>query len=132
MPAGKIEAVKNFALPAMKAASSAAAGRTEGTSGYCKSERSEMSYLPKPDNNLTWAILSTLCCCLPLGIVAIVKALEVNTLYYTGHYEQAVLKAESARNWAMWAAITGVAINVVYFLLTLSLPDVSGMALLDV
>ena len=29
---------------------------------------------PKPDNNLVLAIICTICCCLPLGIVGIVKA----------------------------------------------------------
>ena len=37
--------------------------------------------LPKPDNNLVLAIFTTICCCLPFGIVAIVKASSVNTLY---------------------------------------------------
>src|SRR4051794_27850110 len=33
---------------------------------------------PKPDSPLAWAIASTLCCCLPFGIVAIVYAAQVN------------------------------------------------------
>ncbi len=32
----------------------------------------------KPDNFLVWAILSTVLCCLPLGIVAIVYANKVD------------------------------------------------------
>ena len=38
---------------------------------------------PCPPNYLVWAILSTLCCCQPLGIVAIIFAANVNkfTLY---------------------------------------------------
>ena len=30
---------------------------------------------PKPDSNLVWGILATILCCLPLGIVSIVKAI---------------------------------------------------------
>ena len=33
-----------------------------------------------PDNNLVWAILSTVLCCLPLGIVAIIKSTLVSVL----------------------------------------------------
>ncbi len=36
---------------------------------------------PPPDNNLVWAILVTVFCCLPLGIVSIVKSSQVNTLW---------------------------------------------------
>lgn len=32
---------------------------------------------PKPDSNLVWGILTTILCCLPLGIVSIVKASKV-------------------------------------------------------
>ena len=38
----------------------------------------------KPDNNLVWAILSTVLCCMPLGIVAIIKATSVDTLWTAG------------------------------------------------
>ena len=34
-----------------------------------------------PDSNLVWAILCTVLCCLPLGIVAIVKAASVEKLW---------------------------------------------------
>ena len=33
---------------------------------------------PKPDNWLVWAILSTILCCLPLGIVSIIYATKVD------------------------------------------------------
>ena len=32
-----------------------------------------------PDNKLVWSILVTLFCCLPFGIVAIIKSAEVNS-----------------------------------------------------
>ena len=38
----------------------------------------------KPDSNLVWAILTTLICCLPFGVVAIVKACKVDSLWANG------------------------------------------------
>ena len=32
---------------------------------------------PKPDNNMVLAIACTVCCCLPFGIVGIIKASKV-------------------------------------------------------
>ena len=49
-------------------------------------ENNNPQMMPKPDNNLVLAIFSTVCCCLPLGIVAIIKACSVNTLYAAGNY----------------------------------------------
>lgn len=40
----------------------------------------------KPSSNLVWAILATLFCCLPLGIVAIVFAAQVDSKYNSGDY----------------------------------------------
>ena len=40
-------------------------------------------------NYLTQAILVTLCCCVPLGIVAIVQASKVNSLLAKGQYGEA-------------------------------------------
>ena len=67
------------------------------------------------------AVLSTLCCCLPLGIVAIIKASKVNTLYYSGQYEEAVLMADSARKWSIWALVAGVVLSIVNTMLQLFL-----------
>lgn len=35
----------------------------------------------KPNNYMVLAIFTTVCCCLPLGIVAILKANSVDSLY---------------------------------------------------
>ena len=72
---------------------------------------------PAPDNNLVWAILSTLFCCLPLGIVSIVKAASVNSLWAQGQYDQSQRASEDAKRFAMWGAVAGVVVAVLYFIL---------------
>lgn len=61
--------------------------------------------MPKPATNMVWAILSTIFCCLPLGIVAIVKAASVDSHYYAGRYLEAIQASRSAANWSAWSAI---------------------------
>ena len=60
------------------------------------------------------AILTTVLCCLPLGIVSIVKSSQVNSLWYQGFYAEAHKAAADARKWAMWSAITTGIILVLY------------------
>lgn len=66
---------------------------------------------PKPDNNLVLAIICTICCCLPLGIVGIVKANKVNGLYYAKQYEAANLAAQEAKKWSLIGMGVGLFIN---------------------
>ena len=40
----------------------------------------------RPDNYLVWAILCTILCCLPLGIVSIIYSSKVDGLYNSGDY----------------------------------------------
>ena len=61
--------------------------------------------MPKPATNMVWAILSTIFCCLPLGVVAIVKAASVDSHYYAGRYLEAIQASRSAANWSAWSAI---------------------------
>lgn len=68
---------------------------------------------PKPDNNL---VLATICCCLPLGIVGIVKANKVNGLYYAKQYEAANLAAQEAKKWSLIGMGVGLFINIIYWL----------------
>ena len=72
---------------------------------------------PKPDNYLVWAILSTLFCCLPLGIASIVFAAQVDGKYNSGDYAGAQASSEKAKKFAMWAAIAGVVVAVLYIVL---------------
>ena len=69
----------------------------------------------KPDNNMVWAILSTLCCCLPLGIVSIIYASRVNGYYYSGNYAAAQEAADKAKNWALYSLIGAVIANIIYY-----------------
>lgn len=72
---------------------------------------------PKPENYLVWAILTTLCCCLPFGIVAIIKACKVNTLYAGRMYDAAVMASQDAKKWCIISAVTGLAIQIIYGIL---------------
>lgn len=63
---------------------------------------------PCPDNYMAFAILTTICCCLPFGVVAIVKASKVNPFYLNGHYDQAVLASSDARTWCFISLVCGL------------------------
>jgi hypothetical protein len=66
-----------------------------------------------PKNYLVWSILVTLFCCLPFGIVAIVKSSQVNGLYAQGRYAEAQASADSARKWIIWSVVVGLIADVV-------------------
>lgn len=72
---------------------------------------------PKPSNFLVWAILSTIFCCLPFGIVAIVMAAKVDNLWNTGHYQEAEDASRKAKTWTLVAAIVGLVIGALYYFL---------------
>jgi hypothetical protein len=73
----------------------------------------------QPSNNLVWGILVTVLCCLPLGIVSIVKATQVSGLWGQGRYAEAQQAADDAKKYAMWGAIAGVVVGVIYLIFTL-------------
>lgn len=66
-----------------------------------------------PNNYLVWSILVTLFCCLPFGIVAIVKSSQVNGLWAQGRYAEAQASADSARKWVTWGAVIGLIVFVI-------------------
>ncbi len=72
---------------------------------------------PVVSNNLVWAILSTLFCCLPLGIVSIIHAAKVNGLLAAGDIAGARDASEKAKKWAMYAAGAGIAVTLLYIVL---------------
>ena len=50
-----------------------------------------------PENHLTWAIISTLLCCWPFGVAAIVNATRVDKYWLAGHKEEAYKAAADAK-----------------------------------
>ena len=74
---------------------------------------------PMPDTYMVWAVLVTVFCCLPFGIVSIVKASQVSSLYNQRRYQEAVAASEAAKKWAIWSAIAGVVLSVIGFFIGL-------------
>ena len=60
------------------------------------------------------AILATIFCCLPFGIVAIVNASKVSGLIANGDFENATKCSLQAKKWVNWAVIAAV-IYVVFY-----------------
>ena len=56
---------------------------------------------PRPSSYLALAIISTILCCLPLGIVSIIYATKVNSAYEDGNYEQALSASKNAKTWGL-------------------------------
>lgn len=73
--------------------------------------------MPKPGNNMLLGILSTLFCCLPLGVVSIIYASKVDGLYASGDYAGALSASKSARNWALFGAIGGLIYIIIIFII---------------
>ena len=71
--------------------------------------------MQKPDNNLVWAILATVLCCLPFGIVAIIKSTQVDSFWAAGRYDEAVQAAADARKWCWVSVIVSVVVIVLIF-----------------
>jgi hypothetical protein len=71
----------------------------------------------EPDNYLVWAILCTVLCCLPFGIVSIVYSTKVSGLWSQGRYAEAQAAADSAKKWAIIGAIVGAVVYVIAIVL---------------
>jgi hypothetical protein len=69
-----------------------------------------------PGNYLAPAILTTLFCCLPFGIVSIVKASQVNSLWSSGRYDEAQRASADAKRWAWIAFGSGLVVIVIYII----------------
>jgi hypothetical protein len=69
---------------------------------------------PAPDNYLVWAILCTVLCCLPFGIVSLVYSTKVSGLWAQGQYGEAQAAAANAKKWAIIGAIVGPIVSVIF------------------
>jgi uncharacterized protein YqgC (DUF456 family) len=68
----------------------------------------------QPASNLVWGILVTVLCCLPFGIVSIIQASKVSGLWGQGRYAEAQKASDDAKKWAIWGAVAGVIVGIIY------------------
>lgn len=60
-----------------------------------------------------WAILTTLFCCLPFGVVSIVFAARVDSMYNAGDLAGSRSASASAKKWAIISALAFAALVAV-------------------
>lgn len=72
----------------------------------------------KPNSNMVFAIITTICFCFPAGVYAIILASKVDSLYIAGMYEEAKAKADDAKEWSIIGIVAGIFSAIIYGVLT--------------
>jgi len=73
-------------------------------------------FVRPPKSYLAQSILVTVFCCMPLGIVGIVNAANVESRFYAGDVEGAKKASKEAKKWSNIGVYVGVAGIVLYFI----------------
>ena len=73
----------------------------------------------RPNNHMVWAILTTICCCLPFGIPAIVYASQVDKKFQQGDFQGAENSSRTAKTWCLVAFGLGIAYVAVFVIFEL-------------
>lgn len=76
---------------------------------------------------LILSIISTLCCCLPFGVVGIVSSAKINSAMLAGNLEEAQNNAKMARIWIIVSFAIGLLTWLIYMVLIVT-GAVSGSA----
>ncbi|MDQ3017399.1 MAG: CD225/dispanin family protein [Bacteroidota bacterium] len=74
-------------------------------------------------------MLVTILCCLPFGIVGIIHATKVETLWNTGQRAEAIKASQDAAKWTKIGFIVGVVVIGIYMLMMVFgiVAGISGM-----
>ena len=95
----------------------------------------QMNFPVRPKTWLVESILVTILCCLPFGIVGIVNAAKVNSLYDQGLYDESARVSANAKRWTMYGLIVGLVYLVFVIIMaiaggfsSMNLPGAEGLA----
>jgi hypothetical protein len=72
-----------------------------------------------PKSYLVESILVTVFCCLPFGIIGIVNASNVESLYKSGDYEGAERASQKAKKWMIMGLVGGIVVLMLYVFLNI-------------
>lgn len=89
-----------------------AAGYQNVTGYQNNGQKPEINYVPY----LVLSIISTVCCCLPFGIVGIVFSVKINSALNAGNYEEAAQNAKMAKIWTIVSFVVGLVVGILYFM----------------
>jgi len=73
-----------------------------------------------PPNYLAWAIISTILCCLPFGIVSIIYAAQVNSKWASGDVSGAQQSSKNAKTWA-WISFAAGLLGIVFWIIIVAI-----------
>jgi len=73
-----------------------------------------------PKTYLVESILVVIFCCLPFGIVGIVNASKVESLYYAGRIEESERASKNAKTWVTWGFVCGIVVTIIYLIITIA------------
>ena len=71
----------------------------------------------KPNDYLVLSIPTTLLCCLPLGIVAIIRSCQVNSYWSEGKYEEAQKASAEAIKWSIIGIVCFATLVTLYVII---------------
>lgn len=69
-----------------------------------------------PKTWLVESILVTCLCCLPFGVVGIINATKVESLYHNKQYDLALQHSKQAKKWTLWGFFIMLVIWILYIL----------------
>ena len=93
-----------------------------GPAAYPRQGYAQPGTYEKVPNNLVIAIISTICCCMPLGVAAIVFAAQVDGLAARGETAKAQDYANKAKLCAIIGIVCGLFTNAAYIFISV-LPE---------
>jgi len=79
-----------------------------------------------PPNYLVWAILSTIFCCLPLGVASIVFAAQVNSKWAAGDVAGAQESSRKAKLFALISTVVGAIGIAIYIVVVVLAATTTG------
>ncbi len=88
-----------------------------GTSAPMSQNYQQPSAPPCPPTYLALSIIVTVFCCLPFGIVGIVKSCNVSKEYAVGNYASAQQASKQAKTWSIVGICCGLFWVIIYIIL---------------
>ncbi|XP_056399372.1 dispanin subfamily A member 2b-like [Hyla sarda] len=70
-------------------------------------------YQPPQKDYLVWSIINLICCCLPLGIVALIFSIKTRDATHQNNTFLAAKHSGTAKNLNIAATVIGVVINII-------------------